>query len=155
MDFGTDVSSFVHGLLVSALIVSSVVLLPSPVFGQGCNYTYGDVLAHDDGSTLSVIGNRGDVWVNNLSSPPPHGIVRAMVTSTNIFTNFIEFGWSWGPDYSPSGRIWFIGWIVNGADSYYNGNGVAKNQYDNYSMRDANRTQSGTSSSTEPTWVPP
>jgi len=63
-----------------------------------------------------------------------------MQTATNIFTNFIEFGWSWGPDYTPSGRIWFIGWRINGTQAqYYNGGGVAINQYDNYSMRDANR----------------
>jgi hypothetical protein len=127
------------GFGLASMLATALSLSSSTPAYAACTYTYGDVMGRDSGSLNSVIGNRGYVYVNGIDSTE-HGIVRALMVGTNKFTNFIEFGWSMGPDYDPPNRIWFIGWVINGAAAQYqNGGSVAKDQSDLYQMTDSNR----------------
>lgn len=85
-----------------------LVLLPSSFFSEPASATCplrGDnyIIAKDQGRSGNTIGNAGDVYVNDLGGTE-HGIVRTMLSGTDIWGNYIEWGWMIGEAFGTAGQ---------------------------------------------------
>jgi hypothetical protein len=131
---------FLRGLLVGLLVFGGGYMRSAgSAEAVTCTYTFSDVVGRDDGRIGYTIGNHAQIYTNNIVSTP-HGIVRAILASTGLFDNNIEFGWSMGPDYPVSAREWFIAWTINGQyHPGYDGAQIEKDQFYAFKLQDSNR----------------